>query len=383
MSEKLIFSNKINHTINLVIGWFCFDLQFFRISVTKQYILRESPQMKIIKKITAILFFSFLCLHSNAQISYLLKTDSISKVPKIPVNLYQYYKYVNVAKWQFYNKNYKEAIINYKKAFTLTKPQAKHVEDLVDCFRGLNEIDSAIFYAEICVKNFGLNVIRMHHDNIVGKFYNQDIFKKSLGEFYLKGDIVKNRILLYHYTLNDRFFRSKLQEFDLGKENFIKDKNDFAFKIAIQYDSIYAIPYVLDLIKEFNFPNSYDIGDYSVNLLLFLLRHYNIEKFVLDSALMNGKILPEEYASLVDYKFNIDWEALVKEGKFKPKNNYGPNLREIDGKMIVGELDDIENVDKRRDEIGLMPLWQYAKYENFELSDAYKKVLGKKKVKYQ
>jgi len=113
------------------------------------------------------------------------------------------------------------------------------------------------------------------------------------------------------------------------------------------------------------------------------MRHYNLEKHILDSALTNGKILPEEYASLADYKFNIDVDALIKENKLKFKNNYGPNLRQINGVMIVGELDDIENVDERREAIGLMPLWQFAKYKNFELSDAYKKVLEKKKIKYQ
>lgn len=335
------------------------------------------------KNITILILFVCIFFRLDAQISYLLETDSITKAPKISNNLYQYYKFANNAKWNYHKKNYKEAIVLFKKSILLHKPQSEHIEDLVECFKGLNEIDSAIFYAEFCVKNFGLNVNRMYRDSIVNIFYSQDIFKKSLGEFYTKGNIVRNSVLLEHYMHNDHFFRSKLKEFDLGKENCIKDKDDFTFKIAVQYDSIYAIPYILDLIKEFNFPNSYDIGDYSVNLLMFLLRHYNIEKYVLDSALMNGKILPEEYASLVDYKFNTDWEALIKEGKFKPKNNFGPNLREIDGKMVVGELDDIENVDKRRDEIGLMPLWQYAKYKNFELSDAYKKVLDKKKIKYQ
>jgi tetratricopeptide (TPR) repeat protein len=335
------------------------------------------------KKITLYILLVFTSLSLNAQISNLLVTDSISKAPKIPNKLYQYYKYANNAKWQYYSKNYKEAIFNYKKAFFYNIPQAEHLEDLVDCYRGLNEIDSAIFYAEICIRNFGLNVNRMYHDSGTNAFYNLSIFKQPLGEFYTKGNVLRNYVLLEHYMLNDRFFRSKFKEFDLGKENCINDIGGFSFKIALQYDSIYAIPYILDLIKDFNFPNAYDIGSQSVGYLMFLLRHYNIEKYVLDSALVNGKILPEQYASLVDYKFNVDWETLINEGKLKPKNNFGPNLREINGKMIVGELDDIENVDKRRDEIGLMPLWQYAKYKNFELSDAYKKVLGKKKVKYQ
>lgn len=333
-------------------------------------------------KTKILLILLLVKLTSFAQISYFLNTDSIPIKPNLPPHLVQYYKNANEAKWLFYNKKYKEAIVKYKTAFQIAKPQAQHIGDLMQCYFESNQKDSAVKYAEFCIKNFGLDVYRMVKDSSIDSFYSLDRFKKSLSEFYAKDNIIRKVILIEHYMHDDHFFRSKLKEFDLGKENCIKDKDKFTFKIALQYDSIYAIPYITDLIKEFNFPNEYDIGYYSVKNIMFLLRHYNIEKYVYDSALYNGKMMPEDYASLTDYKFNTDWEALIKENKFRPKNNYGPNLREINEKMVVGELDDIQNVDKRREAIGLMPLWQYAKYKNFELSEAYKKVLEKNKIKY-
>lgn len=329
-----------------------------------------------------LLILLFVKLTSFAQISYLLNTDSIPTTPALPSHLVQYYKNANEAKWLFYNKKYKEAIVKYKTAFEIAKPQAQHIGDLVECYLVLNQKDSAIKYAFFFVKNFDFDNTRLYFDSSLKAFYQQDKFRKAKGEFFAKPDIDRKVIIIEHYLHNDIFFRSGLSKFDLGLDNCIKDKHSFEFKIALQYDSIHAIPYILDLIKECNFPDAYDIGINSVHHLMFLLRHYNIEKYVLDSALYNGKMLPEEYASLVDYKFNTDWEALIKENKFRPKNNYGPNLREINEKMIVGELDDIENVDKRREAIGLIPLWQYAKYKNFELSEAYKKVLNKQKIKY-
>jgi len=329
-----------------------------------------------------LLILLLLKLTSFAQISYLSNTDSIPKTPNLPTHLVLYYKNANEAKWLFYNKKYKEAIVKYKTAFEIAKPQATHLEDLVECFKATNQNDSAFKIAQYCIENFGYNVQRMAKDSAIKEYYYQENFKKSLGNFYAKGNIVRNKIMIEHYLHNDHFFRSEFEQFNFSSGSCINDKDGFTFNVALQYDSIYAIPYFLGLIKEFNFPNAYDIGDQSVGYLMFLLRHYNIEKYVLDSALYNGKMMPEDYASLVDYKFNTDWEALIKENKFRPKNNYGPNLREINEKMVVGELDDIENVDKRREAIGLMPLWQYAKYKNFELSDAYKKVLNKQKIKY-
>jgi hypothetical protein len=363
-----------NNRLSMVIHFI-----FFINSITLFALLLTVKNVQTMK-IKIVIFFLLSSVSSFAQISYFLNKDSIPTTPALLPHLVQYYKNANEAKWLFYNKKYKEAIVKYKTAFEIAKPQAQHIGDLMQCYFESNQKDSAIKYAEFCLKNFGLDVYRMVKDSSIDSFYSLEIFKKPLSEFYAKDNIIRKVVMIEHYLHNDHFFRSEFANFNLGNE--VKNKDEFAFKMALQYDSIYAIPYITDLIKEFNFPNEYDIGYYSVRNIMFLLRHYNIERYVYDSALYNGKILPEDYASLTDYKFNTDWEALIKENKFRPKNNYGPNLKKINDKMIVGELDDIENIDKRREAIGLMPLWQYAKYKKFELSDAYKKVLNKQKIKY-
>jgi hypothetical protein len=310
----------------------------------------------------------------------LLNTDSIPQTPNLPSHLVQYYKNANEAKWLFYNKKYKEAIVKYKTAFQIAKPQAQNIGDLVECYLGLNQKDSANKYAFFFVKNFDFDDTRLYYDSNLNEFYNQEKFRNAKGEFFAKTDMDRRVIMIEHYVKNDFFFRSKFSELNLGNE--VKNKGDFAFKIALQYDSIHAIPYILKLIKECDFPNAYDIGINSVHHFMFLLRHYNIEKYLLDSALYNGKILPEEYASLVEYKFNWDWSGLSKPGPLKPKLNYGVNFIKPNDTMTLGEIDDIQNVDKRREAIGLMPLWQYAKYKNIELSDAYKKSLELNKINY-
>jgi hypothetical protein len=81
-----------------------------------------------------LLILLFLNLTSFAQISYLLNIDSIPETPNLPQHLVLYYKNANEAKWLFYNKKYKEAIVKYKAAFEIAKPQAQHVGDLMHCY---------------------------------------------------------------------------------------------------------------------------------------------------------------------------------------------------------------------------------------------------------
>jgi hypothetical protein len=325
----------------------------------------------------------FTTLSSKAQLLKIVEIDKIPEAPKLPDSLLAYYKYSNEAKFLLFHDKYSEAISLYKKAFNFHKPQATHLEDLVDCYLGLNQKDSADYYAYFCISNFGLNIQRLYKDGITESYYEQDFFKDALGKFYAKEDRIRTIIMLEHYLHNDHFFRSEFNQFNLFDKYNVTNISDFTFKVALQYDSIYAIPFILGVLNKYDFPDAYDIGSNSVRHLLFLLRHYNIDKTFYNLALVSGKMLPEDYASLVDYKFNIDWSALIDKGKLKPQNNYGPNLRKVNDYFIMGEIDDIENLDTRRAAIGLMPLWQYALYQNFKLSEEYTKVLINNHVKFQ
>jgi hypothetical protein len=330
-----------------------------------------------------ILLISFLCVnYCNAQIAKVLYTDSIKTLYNIPNNLKLYYLTANNAQYALFKKKYTEALLLYNKAFLISKPQSVHLEDIVECYYYSNQKDSALKYANLCIELFGINNQRMK-DTVLELFFKNEDFKIALGRFYSRERIVKNIAKIEHYIHNDLFFRNELKNFKLNVDSCYIDKERFSFKIALQYDSIYAIPYVTELINDYNFPNAYDIGSQSTIYLMFLLRHYNIEKHILDSALVNGKILPRDYASLVDYKYNVDWELLFSQGKFRPKGNFGPNLKMIDGKMIMGEIDDIENVDKRRENIGLMPLWQDAKMNGYHLSKEYKTWLKKNNIPFE
>jgi hypothetical protein len=67
--------------------------------------------------------------------------------------------------------------------------------------------------------------------------------------------------------------------------------------------------------------------------------------------LPRGEVAPEHLAYLTD-------RVLLNEGK---KQMYGTMLRKENGKLVPKSLEDEENVDKRRAELGLPPLAEYIK----------------------
>ena len=143
-----------------------------------------------------------------------------------------------------------------------------------------------------------------------------------------------------------------------------KKKPVFAKNIAKQYDTAYVLPALLKIIKQYNFPDANDIGATGIaafNGLLHQVLYNKAHLSILDSALYNGKLIPREYAALFDEIYNYDAKTKL------PKNSYGTLLEpNKDGsKMQVKAIDNVAELDKRRAAIGLMPLWQEAKIQNY------------------
>jgi hypothetical protein len=88
---------------------------------------------------------------------------------------------------------------------------------------------------------------------------------------------------------------------------------------------------------------------------------------ILPIAVMNLEISNRSYAFEKDYSTSAH-SSSCKE----PYCTFGSLINMGQGKRaIMGEIIDIENVDKRRAEIYLPPLWQDALIYNFDLPDGY------------
>ncbi len=250
------------------------------------------------------------------------------------------------------------------------KPSSIDVNNAIKVFSRIKDFKSSNKWIEYAMVNFGTSVgIYYRNDyNITEKdikkmrCYNR---QDSLYDIYITYEKHLVSTDLVHLFLNDMLFRNFLDTFRF--DDCIKDKYKLAISIAFQYDSGYTLPTILDIIKKYNFPNEYEIGMHNTQYLLFMLRHVfdrPEHKTILDSALYNGKIEPREYASIVDYVFNRDNKGI-------PLKNYG-SMKERKGKEnFLAYIHDIENVDKRREEIGLLPLWKDCKIYNYQLSKEY------------
>lgn len=299
----------------------------------------------------------------------------------LPPDLENKYKILNNANWYYYKGNYKLAYENFRKIENDNRINYMSIFKHILCCLKLGYIDEAKILIEYYISNFGAQFETFYYNNAIDK--NDKRFtdiksneKKLLGNFYTIekiGDIK----LLEHYFRTDLFMNNDLKQLDIKLK--CEEYQTLMEEIKYIHDLKYTSVFLKELIKKYNFPNAYDIGDHYDDYFYFLLRHNHIDSSIYNNALYNGKISPHEYASIMDYHYNFDNKS------FKPKQNYGPNLKKVNNSFMMGYIDDIDNVDLRREKIGLPPLWQVSKLgsQPFQLSQEYINSLKNKGIKFE
>ena len=115
------------------------------------------------------------------------------------------------------------------------------------------------------------------------------------------------------------------------------------------------------IIDEFGFPSRSMVGELGMNSVFLVLQHSGWDKEFqssqlknLEKAVMNGDIHGQQYAYFVDrIRINSDKEQL-----------YGTQFSYVDksqGEAVLAPVEDIENLNKRRKEMGMMPMETYKK----------------------
>jgi hypothetical protein len=98
------------------------------------------------------------------------------------------------------------------------------------------------------------------------------------------------------------------------------------------------------------------VGSAGLSAAFIMVQHspdYEFQKRCLpyiEKQARTGDLSMQEYAMLMD-------RTLMHDGK---PQVYGTQFEEINGDLVPYKIEDEANVDKRRDEIGLMPLKKYA-----------------------
>lgn len=175
-------------------------------------------------------------------------------------------------------------------------------------------------------------------------------------------EIVENEKLqleLIKMYVNDQYVRSNLmtdilQKYNLSKDQVIIDSN------GINTDERNR-ERLKEIIAKYGFPTKKMVGKDAMNGVFFMIQHADGENAWQKSQLTNiknavkmGDLDSQSYA----YLYN---RIKINSGE---KQLYGTQFANVDAVNNIVELDkteDIDNLDKRRMEIGMMPIEMYKK----------------------
>lgn len=175
-------------------------------------------------------------------------------------------------------------------------------------------------------------------------------------------EIVENEKLqleLIKMYVNDQYVRSNLMTDILKKYNLSKDQ------VIIDSNGINTDERNRERLKEiiakYGFPTKKMVGKDAMNGVFFMIQHADGENAWQKSQLTNianavkmGDLDSQSYAYLYD-------RIKINSGE---KQLYGTQFANVDAVNNIVELDkteDIDNLDKRRMEIGMMPIEMYKK----------------------
>lgn len=225
-------------------------------------------------------------------------------------------------------------------------------------------------------------------------FFNSNYDKQLIDTFnFLNLQYLKSINLIYYSAINsllekDQFARNvlygSLENSWLGKKLEVFENLPDSLNMKIMYslmkhtDSI-CFENIITLIDNYGFPSESRVGKGGLGYLYAHL--YGCPGVVSSSGIQSqvffDSILPIAVMNLEisnrSYAFEKDYSTSAHSSSCnEPYCTFGSSINMGQGKRaITGEIIAIENVDKRRAEIYLPPLWVDALIYNFVLPDGY------------
>lgn len=280
--------------------------------------------------------FFLLFFHVNICISQVL-----------PDSLMSYHTLFNEGIWDINQNFFQSGIAKIEDAFTKAMPKPYDIKRYIRSLEKNNLSDTLIIkWVSFGIRNYGMRMIDLFDEASIDK-YQKMIDENTLSKYFLLEhlDSDRDRFFVEHYFLNDTYFRS----------GYLKSASSelqlLSLDLATFYDTNVVYPFIVDIIQRYNFPTAKDIGYSTIEIFYFLLRHHRIDDSVYTRAFLSGKLHPRDYASLMDYNN-------LKRGV--QDKMYGPELTKVNGEFILLDMIDMDEVDKRRIAIGLLPLFKDA-----------------------
>ena len=265
------------------------------------------------------------------------------------------YFYLSSKHWQYYNQGKTDSILQIVKTiennYHLFPPDIPVF--LKTCLLNDDVDITQKMVIELLTKT-DFDTSKFAHDAIFQKIYSLP-FWNQINESY---DSLRN---VYYKNLNVKMIcqLNAMRELDqYGRLNY-PDSLISVYHLPKEIDT-YNFIKLKKLIEEKGFPPYSAVGKSGFKSIYIVLMHnstYGNNLNYIDSVMKQQMIIgnwePWRYANIIDryYHFMKGYQVY---GTFITKNNKG--------ERTCGKITDVQNLDKRRKEIGLSPFMEYAKY---------------------
>lgn len=265
----------------------------------------------------------------------------------------------------------------YEKAFKIEKKSSTDLYNGACCAALANNDTRAFQWLNLAIDNGYEGIAHLKIDKDLESLHDKKDWEKLITKFQKKLDILEanydkplQKELLAIYA-EDQGIRSDFMK--IYKEpNADKKKIDSIGKLMGKKDSINLIR-VMKILDEKGWVGKDVVGSQANQTLYLVIQHSDLkyqQKYLpmMRDAVKKGNATPGNLAYLED-------RVALREGK---KQIYGSQIatNSITKKSFVSPLEDPDNVDKRRAEVGLGPITDYVKKMGIVWDvEAYKKEL--------
>lgn len=274
-------------------------------------------------------------------------------------------------------KNYKSSVDYYTKAFKIEQKDSKDLYN-AGCSAALTKENKKAFkWLNLAIDNGYENIAHIKIDNDLKSLHDTKKWEKTISKLQKKVDILSvkydkplEKELLEIYAEDQGIRGEFMNVYKAPKPD--KKKIDSIGKIMNQKDSINLIK-VMKILDERGWVGKDVVGTQGNQTLFLVIQHSDLkyqQKYLpmMREAVKNGNATPANLAYLED-------RVALREGR---KQIYGSQVarNKNTNKWYVSPLADPDNVDKRRAEVGLGTMAEYAAKMNVEWNvETYKKEL--------
>ncbi|WDF63832.1 DUF6624 domain-containing protein [Flavobacterium sp. KACC 22763] len=289
-----------------------------------------------------------------------------------------YKEWIHKADSCYTAKNYKLSVSYYEKAFKIEKKDNRDLYNAGCSASMARQHKKAFKWLNLSIDNGYENMAHIKIDNDLKPLHSEKEWNKTIDKLQKKLDViganydkVLEKQLAEIYTEDQEIRGEFMNVYRAAKPD--KKKIDSIGKIMGEKDSINLIK-VMKILDERGWLGKNVVGSQGNQTLFLVIQHADLEyqqKYLpmMREAVKNGNANPGNLAYLED-------RVALREGK---KQIYGSqsSKNKKTGKICIAPMIDPDNVDKRRAEVGLGTMADYAVKLNIDWNlEEYKKELA-------